>query len=843
MSQGHPQKWYMQLEMVSTNLPIQLTSFIGRERELADIKRLLLSARLVTLTGAGGSGKTRLAIQLATLVKNDYQDGVWLVDLAALREPALVPRLVTQALGVRLAPEKPAHELLIEWVESRNLLLILDNCEFLIEACMQLAQQLLFGSTGLRILATSREPFAMAGETIYPISGLAFPTRDEAFASKPQALTQYDAIRFFIERVHTSNPDFSITSENACAIGEICRRLDGLPLALELASARSNVLTPQQISERLDDRFSLLVSRQRSDPDPRHKTLRTAIEWSHDLLSPPEQVLLRRLSVFRSGFSLGAVESVCTGEGIECNLVLELLSSLVTKSLAVAQTLQRGEARYSFLETIREFAQEKLISSGEWQAFKDRHLQYYQKLTEEISEKLTGQYQQIWLNWLEGEFDNIRAALAWSLESQRIEAGLRIGIAIYQFWTIRDHVEEGLVWMERLLALADEGTSPAVRANALAYAAFLAGFRGNTAAQIKYGNEAATIAEAVGEEGKLILRFALSGMAYGARAAGDFQTEFNAMQRVILLNRELGDAYQLGVTLSVGTFSAMALGKFDTAHAMLEESLTLLREAGNTYRIAMALNFSGDLARCERNYIQAKTVYEESISLLREVDARRDLASALQNLGHACLHLGDLERAQALFNESLAIQQALQNTPGIAECLIGFAALAVVCGFDAPGARILAAAVAIGSQRVVSAWTATRMEYEYNRALILARLTEAELRVELAAGEAFSLEQAVQYAQNLPLKEATARLPRKPLDELTVREREVADRIAQGKTNAEIAAEFVVSKRTIEKHIAHILIKLGVTNRAQIVRWTFETGTPENNRIIPFGNNKNEPLS
>jgi predicted ATPase/DNA-binding CsgD family transcriptional regulator len=810
--------------MVSTNLPIQLTSFIGREREIADIKHLLSNSRLVTLTGPGGSGKTRLAIQSAMFLKDAYRDGVWLVDLAALREPALVPQLVTQALGVRMAPEKPAHELLINWVESRNLLLILDNCEYLIEACMQLAQQLLSQSTGLRILATSREPFALAGETIYPISGLACPKDIEAYAGKPQDLMHYDAIRFFVEHSCTTNPDFSISSENARVIAEICRRLDGLPLALELASARSNVLTPQQISERLDNRFNLLVSRQRSDADPRHKTLRAAIEWSHDLLTPPEKVMLRRLSVFTSGFSLGSVEAVCAGDGIECIQVLELLSMLVTKSLVVAQTLHRGEARYSFLETIRDFALEKLISSGEWQEIKDRHLLYYLKLIEEISEKLTGQYQQIWLNWLEGEYDNIRAALAWSLESNRVEVGLRIAIAIYQFWTIRDEVEEGLLWMERLLARGGEGISPLVRANALAYAAFLAGFRGNTSAQLKYGNEAAIIAETVGEDGKLILRFALSGLAYGARAVGDYPTEFTVMQRVIQLNRELGDAYQLGVTLSVGSFSAMVLGEYDEAHAMLDESLMLLREAGNTYRIAMALNFSGDLARCERNYARAKTAYEVSISLLREVDARRDLASALQNLGHTCLHLGESERAHAHFSESLALQRTQQNTLGIAECLIGFAALSVRCGLTAPGARILAAAVAVGGQRIVSAWAATRMEYDYYLALMHTKLTEAELQAELAAGAVFSLEQAVKYAQNLPLKEAAVRLARKQLDELSVREREVAERIAQGKTNAEIATELVVSKRTVEKHIAHILIKLGVTNRAQIVRWTFETG-------------------
>lgn len=528
--------------MPATNIPIQLTSFIGRKRELAEVKRLLTTARLVTLTGTGGCGKTRLAIQLAITVKDEYGNGAWLVDLAAMREPALVPQLVAQALGLRLAPEKPALELLLNWVESRNLLLILDNCEYLIEARVQLIQQLLSRSPELRILATSCDLLGIAGEAIYPVSGLACPPTDAEVADRPEDFMQYDTVRLFIERVRTNVPDFSATPENALAIAEICRRLDGLPLALELASARSSVLTPRQIAERLDDRFTLLISRQRSCPDSRHRTLRAAIDWSHDLLTPPEQVMLRRLSVFTNGFSLATAETVCAGDGIERNQVLELLSTLVTKSLVVAQTLQRGEARYSLLETIRQYAQEKLTTSGELPAISDRHLQCFLQLTEATAEKLTGQFQRLWLNCLEGEYDNIRAALTWSLESSRIEAGLRIAIAIYQFWTIRDYVEEGLVWMERLLARADESVSPVVRANALAYAAFLAGFRGNTSTQIKYGHAALIMAEAAGEAGKPALKWALSAQAYGARAAGDVQTEFSLGERVIQLNRELGDS-------------------------------------------------------------------------------------------------------------------------------------------------------------------------------------------------------------------------------------------------------------------------------------------------------------
>ncbi len=796
---------------------------------MAEVKRLLADTRLLTLTGPGGCGKTRLALQVANTVSDNFKDGVWLVELTSLRDPALVPRLITQTLGIPHAREQPALESLLNHVQWKEMLIVLDNCEHLIADCAQLAQQILSQTSELRILATSREPLAIAGETIYPVSGLAWPSTGAEFASDPQDLMQYDAVHLFVERARAVLPNFIITTANAVITVQICRRLDGLPLALELASARSNVLTIQEIAEHLDDRFNLLISRQRSEPDPRHRTLRAAMDWSHDLLSAPEQVVLRRLSVFAGGCSLATAETICAGGGVEREQVLELLSSLVNKSLVVAQTLQRGEARYALLETIRQYAQEKLMASGEWSATHDRHLHCFLRLTEETALKLSGPHQQLWLNWLEDEYDNVRAALAWALESDglksdRIEAGLRIANAIYPFWTIRDYVEEGLAWVERLLAQTDKGISLVVHANALAYAVLLAGFRGNTAAQMRYGQEAAILAEAAGDEDKSALKWALAGHAHAARAGGEYQTEFTARKRIIQLIRESGDSYQLGLELSYTSFSAMSLGKYDEARALLDEGLPLLRASGNAYRLAMALNFSGDLARCEQNYAQAQTAYEESLSLLRELGAVRDLASALHNLGHTRLHLGDVERAHALFSESLAAHQAQHNTPGVAECLIGFAAMAVVCGLPAAGARLFAAAVAIGGQRIATAWAATRMEYEHYLALVRAKLTETEFQTEQAAGRALSLEQAVEYAQNLPLQAAAAQGTRKKPDELTVREREVAALIAQGKSNGEIADELVVSKRTVETHIANILSKLGFTKRAQIVRWAIETG-------------------
>ena len=744
------------------------------------------------------------------------------MELAALRDAALIPQLVAKTLGIPLSPEQPAYESLLAYMQSKVLLLVLDNCEHMIAGCAQLAQKILALAPDLRILATSREPLAIAGEAMYPLTGLTWPTADHGSADATQLLMQFDAVRLFVERVQVVLPNFIITPENAFALVHICRRVDGLPLALELASAHANVLTLKQIAERLDGHFDLLVSRQRSEPDARHHNLRATMDWSYNLLAPPEKVLLRRLSVFVAGCSLSTAEAVCAGDGIEREQVYHLLSSLVNKSLIVAQTLQASEARFSMLETVRQYAQEQLAASGESSLVQDRQLDCFVQLAEEAAQKLTGTYQRLWLNWLESEYDNIRAALAWSLESGRIEAGLRIAIAVYQFWTIRDYVQEGLGWLERLLARANEEISPLVVANALAYAAFLAGFRGNTAAQLAYGREAAALAEKAGDVGKPALKWALSAQSYGARAAGDHQTEFDLGQRVIQLNRESGDRYQLGLTLSLYSFTAMLLGKYDVAHAYLDEALPLLREAGNTYRIAMALNFSGDLARLEQEYLQALAAYEESSALLRELGAVRDLASSLSNLGHTCLHLGDVERAHAHFNESLSIQQDQKNTPGMAECLIGFAAVALVSELPVAGARLLAAAVSLGGQRVVSAWAATRMEYDRCLAAARSDLSEAEFQAEQVVGRAYSLEQALNFALSLPVKPETPFVERDQTRDLTSREQEIAALIALGKSNGEIANELVLSKRTVEKHIANILSKLMFTNRAQIVRWAIE---------------------
>lgn len=798
------------------NLPTVLTSFIGREHETGEIIRLLASSRMLTLTGAAGCGKTRLAMRVAAHTRPQYTDGVYWVELARSSDSTLVPQLVARVLHVAEQSELPIIQGLLNGLRNKHLLLVLDNCEHVLSACAQLVERLL-AATSITILATSREPLKITGEMLYPVRPMALPPKNRI----EDDISQFDAIRLFVERAHATVPAFELTANNAGAVASICRKLDGIPLAIELASARINVLAVEQIAARLDDRFRFLTAASHVTYS-QHDTLRAALDWSHNLLTVPEQTLLRRLSVFPGGCSLPMIETVCVGDSVEYEHVIDLLSSLVSKSLIVADTLQRGEARYLMLETIRQYGQEKLIASGEWSSLRDHHLEYVLRVTEETEPKLKGQYQQLWLDWLESEFANIRAALAWSLESRNIEAGLRIFIALYQFWAIRDYAEEGFAWSERLLSEANESVSLAARANTLSYATNLAGFRGNVAAIERYRDIAILIAEKAGDKDRSALMWALNAQYFAAHVEGDHQTEFALARRIIQLQREAGDYYLLAIALCTGSFTAMSLGKYNEARELLDEGLPLLRELGNPYRIAMALNFSGDLARCEGNYAQAQAAYEDSIAILREINAVRDLASALHNLGHACLRMGDIRRAGELFDQCMAIHRAQENAPGMAECLIGFAALSIVCGLPAAGIRLFSALVTIGGERIATAWAATKLEYKHYLALAHARLTEAEFEAEQAAGRTLTLEQAVAYARDVAQSAIATQNASQPPDALTPREREVSALIAQAKSNDEIADELVVSKRTVEKHVANIRSKLGFTKRTEIVRWAME---------------------
>ncbi|HSL43801.1 MAG TPA: BTAD domain-containing putative transcriptional regulator, partial [Anaerolineales bacterium] len=493
------------------NIPIPLTSFIGREKELIEVAGLFSKSRLITLTGSGGVGKTRLAIQVVSEVLDLFPDGVWFLDLAPLSDPALVPNTLANLLGLREAREIPVADLLINYFRSRTALVIFDNCEHLTKSCAQLVHSLLTSCEHLYLLATSREALRVSGELPYRVPSLEFPSVDSI--STIDQLSAMEAVRLFVERAAVALPGFRIDSHNGFTISQICRRLDGIPLAIELAAARTNILSCQQILNRLDDRFNLLTGGLHSDL-PRHQTLRAMIQWSYDLLSAHERRLFHRLSVFAGGWSLESTERVCVGHGIETDQILDLLTQLLNKSLIVVERTQGQRPRYNMLETIRQYAEEKLRSSGEREILRDRHLTYFVDMAEQAEENLHSSDMIMWLDRLETELDNIRAALAWGLESD-IESMLRLAGALPKFWHTRGFTLEGIKWLEQGLSAekAGEGNQPLmlnrsiIRGNALNASIFLLTNIPDREKAAAYFDESLSLFQGLGSSGK-------HGMAY-----------------------------------------------------------------------------------------------------------------------------------------------------------------------------------------------------------------------------------------------------------------------------------------------------------------------------------------
>jgi predicted ATPase len=478
-------------QSVPGNLPLQITSFVGRETEIAAVKRLLGTTRLLTLAGAGGCGKSRLALRVGEDVLRGFADGAWQVELAALSDPALIPQTVATALGLRDAAGRPLLDQLIDYLRGRSLLLILDNCEHLVAACAQFAETLLRLSPGLTILTTSRHVLGVTGETAWRVLSLAVP--DLQSPPPLERLTHYEAVQLFIDRAGAAQPSLQVTTQNAPAVARICHQLDGIPLAIELAAARSRVFSVEQIAARLDDRFRLLTSGPRTAL-PRRQSLRATIDWSHDLLSEPERALLRRLSVFAGGWTFEAAEFVAAGEQVQPYAVLDLLTQLVDKSLVIAEE-RRGAVRYRLLETIRQYALERLRAAGEAEATRDRHLAYCLALAEEADPKLRGAESRLFLDRLEEEHANLRAALERAMASpDGGETALRLSGAPARFWWLRSHHDEGWRRLEHALARAPDAS--AARMKALHGAGYLAHHRRDSTPARELLGESLAIARA-----------------------------------------------------------------------------------------------------------------------------------------------------------------------------------------------------------------------------------------------------------------------------------------------------------------------------------------------------------
>lgn len=692
------------LDARRNNLPLQLTSFIGREREKAEVRDLLLASRLLTLTGSGGAGKTRLALQVAAEVLEEFPDGVWFVDLATLSDPVLVAHAVAKVLNVTEQPGRPIEDTLADTLRDRHLLLLLDNCEHLVARCAYLSEALLRACPHVRILATSREALGVAGETGWRTPSLSVPSGQDELS--PERLRESEAARLFIERAAANQPGLNVAGRDAAAVLQICQRLDGIPLAIELAAALVILLSVSQIAARLGNRFSLLTGGSRTALG-RHQTLAATMDWSYQLLSEAERTLLRRLSVFAGGWTLDAAEAVCAGDGINGTEVLALQVQLAAKSLVVVEA-QNGEARYRLLETIRQYARDRLVEAGEAPTARRRHRDWYLALAERAQPELRGQKQAAWLERLETEHDNLRGALEWStLDEGGAEEGLRLAGALWMFWHVHGHFTEGRGWLQSMLGRSPDA-SPAARAKALAGAGFLA-FR-----------------------------------------QGDYDGATAHFQESLPLFRALEDSSGAGHALQTLGHIAVARGEVEQAKTLLAESLEWCRRAGDKRLMAISLNALGEAARCQEDYAAARSSYEASLALRREAGDRRGLAVSLGNLGHVALHQGDARGAAALFREALVLAHELTYKLAIAEYLSGLGGVAAADGQPARAARLLGAAESLLGVLGAPLSPPDATEYERSKAAARAALDERAFEGAWAEGRAMTWERAVEYALQRP---------------------------------------------------------------------------------------------
>ncbi len=715
------------LDAARHNLPLQLTSFVGREQELGQIKQELERARLLTLTGVGGCGKTRLALQVAAELLERYPDGVWLVELAPLADPALLPGAIAAALGVREAPGQTILETLLGVLRDKRLLLVLDNCEHLLDACAHVADALLRRCPGVQLLATSREALGIAGEVSWRVPSLAIPTADAAVSL--DALLRCDAVRLFIDRALAVQPAFQLTNQNAPAVAQICARLDGIPLAVELAAARVKALTVEQIAARLNDRFRLLTGGSRTAL-PRQQTLRALIDWSYDLLTAQEQLLFERLSVFAGGWTLEAAEAVVAdgsgeignGNGdaetpaksltpvsqpatpIAREDVLDLLARLVDRSLVVAEEGEGGEERYRLLETLRQYGRERLAAGGEAEATRGRHAAYYLELAERAAPEMMGPRIAHWLRRLNEEIGNLRAALRWSVEEGDVERALRVSGGLAGFWYLHGFPGEGRAWLEELLALPKARQRTLGRGAALSSAGLLAWDQGDFAAARTFLDEALTI------------------------------------------QRDGGDRLGVSWTLWHMGMLAMTEGALDEGHAKLEAVLALARELGHQDMISRALHFLGQVAFTRGDYAPARSLQEQSLVVRRRIGDLQGIASSLNWLGHVATAQGDYAAARAHYDESLAVRQQVDYRGGVAYTLSGHANLAAAQGQHARAARLSGAAAALCENAGMASDRTQQGGLRERLPACRDALGAAAYDAAWAEGHALSQQQAIAYA-------------------------------------------------------------------------------------------------
>ncbi len=715
------------------NLPLALTSFVGRDREVGAIEELLGRNRLLTLTGPGGSGKTRLASAVASGAAEGFEDGAWWVELAPLSDPTLVSQAVASSLDVRGAPGRALSEVLVEHLEDKNILLVLDNCEHLIDACAALADSLLRSCPDLRVLATSREALSVAGEAVWPVPPLSAP--DPGRTPSLEELGRYEAVRLFVDRTRSVAPAFELTGRNAAAVARLCRRLEGMPLAVELAAARARVLAVEQIATHLNDSLRLLKTESRT-VDPRQRTLKATIEWSFELLTEEEQTLFRQLSVFSGGWTLAAAEEVWAGE------VLDILSRLVDKSLVSVVEQQGEEARYRLPETIRQYGAQVLEDSLEGPEVRRRHAEFFLALAEGLEPAMWGAEEAAWLARLEAEDDNLRAALSWAIEHDA-ELGLRLAGALRWYWYWRGYYGEGRGWLDK--ALSKSGPGAAARAKALHAVGWLAHDQGDMDRVEAAAEEGIALSRKAEVGGSLAASF-WNQLGEVARHRGDYERATALFEEGTALYREAGDRRGVAWGLFLQGNALSLRGDHGRATALYEEGLVLCRELGGAQPLGDYLAHLGYefLLRGDRK--RAAALNEQAAALLRRQGYKGGLQFALNNLGWVALVRGLLERARALYGESLLLCRELGDRLTASESIEGLACAAGIRGETERAARLFGVAEALREAVGYRQAPKGHALREPHLTAIRAQVDKEAWEAAWEEGRAMTPEQAVEYA-------------------------------------------------------------------------------------------------
>ena len=815
------------MDKIQAHLPEEPNSFIGRERELGELRRMLRHIRALTLCGPGGIGKTRLALRILAVAADEFPDGVCFVELADLRHPDQVASRVAAVTGVSEEAGRPLADTLADALRPRRMLLALDNCEHLIDTCAQLSRHLLAGSPGLRLLTTSREPLRIAAETIWRVPPLSMAPA----GTDPAAIQahHYEAIQLFADRAAASCPGFAVGPDNAAAITAICRALDGLPLAIELAAARVRVLSVEQIITRLDDRFGLLTAGDRSAA-PRQQTLSAAIEWSYELLTAQERALFRRLSVF-TGWSLEMAEEVCSDDDIPARDVLGLIAALVDKSLVVLDPAVLGQTRYRMLDTIREYAAVRLADAGELARFQYALRDYALRTAEQNLAIGLARVPASWATRVDVfrrydvDASNVFEVLSWCLAQRNAEPGLRICTAVSPCWIVWGSFTEGGEWLDSFLALDLSAVPAGVRGAATVVRAQLALSSDPAAAESLAGQGLKLCRDAGDSFWTAVALNLLSEITLHTGRTGEAAACAN---EALSVAQAAGDGWNEGYALGTRAAVAAREGKLREAEQLASASVSVMRRIDQQWGAARGLLGLGDLARLRGHPGEAHGWYVEALAILREIGARPEIARCLAGLGRVAMDLGATEQARRHLTRSLRLSHSTGARIGVARGLETFAALAAHENRPELAVQLTAAATALREAAGLPPLPGARTESYLAPAR---RLGDAAVARLWARGLALSSEAAVALALDLPpatepdgegrpLAVVDAyRVAAAPPSSLTRREHQIAALVASGRSNKAIAAELSISPTTAARHVANILAKLGFTSRTQIAAW------------------------